>query len=259
MKQVTIIKIGGNIIDDEKALVNFLDAFSEVEGPKILVHGGGKLATELATKLGIETQMNNGRRITDAETLKITCMVYTGWINKMISAQLNAKGVKALGLSGADLFIILSEKRKSTPIDFGFVGDVKEKGIDVSQLASFLESGITPVVAPITSDSEGQLLNTNADTIAFSLARSLSSIYKVQLIYCFEKNGVLHNSEVIPVLRPQEFAMLKENNSISGGMIPKLENAFAAVEKGVNKVIIGHASDLHLLIKNHGGTHITIH
>ena len=185
MKNLTIIKIGGNVIDDEKSLKKFISDFSRLKGPKLLVHGGGKLATKLSEQLGIETKMTEGRRITDAETLKTVTMVYAGWINKSITAQLNSKKTKAIGLCGADMFLIPAKKRKKTNIDYGFVGDLQENEINTKYLEFFLRQNIIPVIAPITSDKNGQLLNTNADTIASSLATALSKSYKTKLIYCF--------------------------------------------------------------------------
>jgi acetylglutamate kinase len=257
MKELTIIKIGGAIIDDEIALKKFIGNFIKINGPKLLVHGGGKMATELSDKLGVKIKMHQGRRITDADTLKITCMVYAGWINKNITALLNAQGNPAIGLCGADLSILSSVKRNTEPIDFGFVGDVVEKNINIKQLSYFLEQHITPVIAPITSDLTGQLLNTNADTVASVLATALSRNYNVKLVYCFEKNGVLNNSKLLETINQEEFIALKKNNMITDGMIPKLDNAFDALEKGVDQIMIGHAANINQLIQNHGGTRIT--
>ncbi|MBP7810258.1 MAG: acetylglutamate kinase [Bacteroidia bacterium] len=254
MKTLTIIKIGGNVIDDEKSLKKFLSDFSKLKGLKILVHGGGKLATQLSEQLGIETKMLEGRRITDAETLKTVTMVYAGWINKTITAQLNSKKVKAIGLCGADLFLIPATKRKKTKIDYGFVGDVLTDKINIKYLELFLSQNIVPVIAPITADSKGQLLNTNADTIASSLAVALSKLYKIKLVYCFEKNGVLNGKKVIKSINSETFISLKENQIIINGMIPKLDNAFSALKKGVKEVVIGNSSQL---LKQNAGTRIT--
>ncbi|MGZ3932932.1 MAG: amino acid kinase family protein, partial [Bacteroidia bacterium] len=180
-----------------------------------------------------------------------------GWINKNITAKLNARGQAAIGLCGADLMMIPSVKRSSIPVDFGFAGDVSRKDINVLHLSQFIERGVCPVIAPITSDSHGQLLNTNADTIASAVASALSVAYHVKLIYCFEKDGVLHHSELLKSISRSEFAVLKEKKIITDGMIPKLENAFSAAGAGVSQVIIGHAANINTLIQNHGGTSIT--
>ncbi len=255
MKKICIVKIGGNIIDDPKKLEDLLKNFAEISGPKILVHGGGKLATELSEKLGIVTKMHEGRRITDEATLKVTTMVYTGWINKNIAAKLNAYQCKAIGICGADVFIIPSVKRTHSEIDFGFVGDVIEEKINIDLLEMFLEEGMIPVIAPITSDDSGQLLNTNADTIASTLASALSKKYLVDLIYCFEKEGVLVDNEVIKMMNQALFEEMKRKEIVTDGMIPKLENAFHAFKNGV-KVTIGHAKNIKQLIEHHGGTNI---
>jgi acetylglutamate kinase len=256
-KPITIVKIGGNIIDDPKALKQFLKNFSSIPSPKILVHGGGKLATELSSKLGIKTQMVEGRRITDAETLKVTTMVYAGWINKSITASLNAKNKNAIGLCGADISIIPSTIRKKGKIDYGFVGDVVPGKTNSKAIKRFLKQGMVPVIAPITSDKKGQLLNTNADTIASSLAIGLSKTSKVKLVYCFEKPGVLNGKKVISSIDPGDYIKLKNRNIINGGMIPKLDNAFSAAQNGVKEVIIGNANKLNKLLKANAGTRIT--
>ncbi|MGZ3865122.1 MAG: acetylglutamate kinase [Bacteroidia bacterium] len=253
MKKLYIIKIGGNIIDSEKELDQFLNSFAAIDGLKILVHGGGKLATELSAKLNIETKMIHGRRITDADTLKITAMVYAGWINKNIVSKLQSKNCNALGLSGADGKCILTEKRKVKDIDYGFVGDILPQGIDTAFIQNVLEFGVTPVFSPITSDLNGQLLNTNADTIASALAGALSELYNVHLVYCFEKRGVLSDkndaSSVIEKIDSINYEELKTNGTIADGMIPKLDNAFVAKDEGVSYVVIGHANDLQKIIK----------
>lgn len=256
MNNLTIIKIGGNIIDDEKKLSAFIAKLSKIKSQIILVHGGGKLATELSTKIGIETKMIEGRRITDFETLKVTTMVYAGWINKNITAQLNSKKINAIGICGADLFLMPGEKRKKTEIDYGFVGDVKEKEINTKALQFLLKNKILPVIAPITATKKGQLLNTNADTIASTLAVSLTKKYKVKLIYCFEKNGVLQNDKVIRKINPENYSDLKKNKVVKDGMIPKLDNAFNALNKGVKEVVIGNAMNINKLILSHAGTSI---
>ncbi len=257
--QLSIIKIGGNIIDDEVRLAAFLDNFAAVPGKKILVHGGGKLATKVAEGLGIQQQMVDGRRITDAETLKIVTMVYAGTINKNIVAQLQARGCPAIGLTGADGNAILSHKRTNANIEYGYVGDVDV--VNTSLLTSLLLLDKTLVFAPITHDGKGQLLNTNADTIAQELARGLSATFEVSLIYSFEKSGVLLDAEdetsVIGRINPSYYEELKSIGAIFAGMIPKLDNAFAALRSGVSRVIIGKAEELPQLLAGSSGTTIT--
>lgn len=259
VESVHIIKIGGNIIDDETKLSSFLRSFAAVEGKKILVHGGGKLATRLADQMGIQQQMVDGRRITDAETLKIVTMVYAGYINKNIVAQLQAYGCNAMGLTGADGNLLLAHKRTHATIDYGFVGDVD--AVNTSLAKSLLDQDITIVTAPITHNAKGDLLNTNADTIAQELATSLARLYQVSLIYSFEKTGVLldvnDENSVIPEMDPAYYNELKQQQLIFAGMIPKLDNAFAALAKGVSKVIIGKAEELPGLVAGSAGT--TIH
>jgi len=263
MESLIIIKIGGNIIDDEKSLLPFLQNFSAINSKKILVHGGGKLATQLAGKLGVEQTLIDGRRITDAETLKIVTMVYAGYINKNIVAQLQTNGINAIGLTGADGNSILAHKRNHPTIDYGFAGDVDAINSDL--LSALLEKDITIVFAPITHDKKGQLLNTNADTIAQELAKGLSKKYKVTLIYSFEKAGVLldvnDENSVIRKLDWKYYQQLKpsspdDGGKIFAGMIPKLDNAFAALNSGVDKVIIGKAENLKELINGSSGTTI---
>lgn len=243
-KELTIVKIGGNIIDSKEKLNSFLEKFNTIKGAKILVHGGGKLATDISAKLGIEAKMVNGRRITDLQTLEIVAMVYSG-INKAMAAQLNSIGTKSIGICGADLGMIPAQKRAIGDIDYGYVGDILPNDIPADYWTLFLESDVCPVVAPITADATGQLLNTNADTIASSLAQALSKLYTVKLIYCFEKNGVLKNhadeNSVLPIIKAQEYTELHRRKIISDGMIPKLDNAWEAVRQGVDKVIIGNA------------------
>lgn len=253
-----IIKIGGNIIDDEKVLSSFLKKFAAIEGNKILVHGGGKLATRLAEKLGIEQQLIDGRRITDAETLKIVTMVYAGYINKNIVAQLQANQCNAMGLCGADGDAILAHKRKHPILDYGFVGDVD--AINTGLLISLLDQHIAIVFAPITHDQQGLLLNTNADTIAQELAKGLSDHFDISLIYSFDKSGVLLDADddntVISEITPTYYNQLKAKQKIFAGMIPKLDNAFSALNSGVKKVIIGKAENLNELISGESGTTI---
>ena len=259
MDKLFIIKIGGNIIDDEQKLSSFLDDFAAIEGKKILVHGGGKLATKMAEQMNIPQQMIEGRRITDAETLKIVTMVYAGYINKNIVASLQARQCNALGLCGADGDSILAHKRKHPVMDYGYVGDVD--AINAGLVSSLLEKNITPVFAPITHDQQGQLLNTNADTIAQELAKGMSHAFEVSLIYSFEKSGVLldadNDTTVIPVINPASYKKLKAEEKIFAGMIPKLDNAFAALDSGVKKVIIGKADHLSDLLKGKAGTTIS--
>jgi acetylglutamate kinase len=255
---VYVVKIGGNIIDDETKLSAFLQSFAAVKRKKILVHGGGKLATKLADQMGVKQQMIDGRRITDVETLKIVTMVYAGYINKNIVAQLQSHGCNAMGLTGADGNLVKAHKRVHPTIDYGYVGDVD--AVNAGLLQSLLEQDIAVVAAPITSDGNGHLLNTNADTIAQEIATALGKIFSVSLIYSFEKSGVLldvnDENSVISKLTPAYYAELKTAERIFAGMLPKLDNAFAALQKGVNKVIIGKAEQLHQLITGEAGTTI---
>src|SRR5687768_12386073 len=266
MSSLTVIKIGGNIIDDESKLSIFLEQYAAIKGKKILVHGGGKLATKLADQLNIPQQLVDGRRITDAETLKIVTMVYAGYINKNIVAKLQANGENAIGICGADGNAILAHKRiPSSPlaeggIEYGFAGDIDK--VNVSFFTGLLEQEISIVVAPITHDGKGQLLNTNADTIAQEIAKALSEYYSVQLIYSFEKAGVLKDanddSTLIKDINPSSYKQLKESAAIFAGMIPKLHNAFAALNSGVEKVVIGKAENLEELISGETGTTISL-
>lgn len=252
MSQLTILKIGGNIIDVPYLLEKFISDFVKIEGPKILIHGGGKLASELSAKMGIETKMHEGRRITDYETLKLVTMVYAGLINKEIVAGFQKDGCNAIGLSGADANIIPATRRAPHPIDFGYVGDVNPQMINDRFLFSLLSMGITPVICAITHDGNGSLLNTNADTIASSIAIAMSKHYSTKLVYCFEKNGVLldpdDDDSVISLITYDHFQNLKKEGIISKGMIPKLDNAFKAISNGVSEVEIKHASNLNLQI-----------
>ena len=259
MDKLIIIKIGGNIIDDEKKLSSFLKHFAQINEKKILVHGGGKLATKLAEQLNVSQQMVDGRRITDADTLKIVTMVYAGYINKNIVALLQGNGCNAIGLSGADANAVLAHKRVHATMDFGYVGDID--AIDVSFFKNLLQQDLTPILAPITHDKKGQLLNTNADTIAQETAKGLSAVYQVELIYSFEKDGVLLDvndpASVVKELNPDYYLELKQQGSIFAGMIPKLDNAFTALNRGVKKVIIGKAEEIGGLINGEKGTSIT--
>lgn len=256
MQKLYIIKIGGNIIDDETKRSSFLEKFAGVDGAKILVHGGGKLATRVAEAMNIPQQLIDGRRITDAETLKVVTMVYAGAINKNIVAALQARGINALGLCGADANVILAHKRVHPTIDYGFAGDVDAVNSDFISL--LLQQNISLVFAPITHDGKQTLLNTNADTIAQELAKAMSHLYDVSLIYCFEKNGVLldaaDDESVISSIDPTGFEKMKAAGTISAGMIPKLQNAFAALDAGVKAVLIGHADNLPALVQYKSGT-----
>lgn len=258
MQALTVIKIGGNIIDDEAKLSSFLKDFALLDGKKILVHGGGKLATKLAAQLNIPQQMVEGRRITDGETLKLVTMVYAGLINKSVVAQLQAAGCNALGLTGADGNAVLAHKRQLKDLDYGFAGDVD--AVNGGLLNLLLEHDVAPVLAPITHDRKGQLLNTNADTIAQETAKALSAFYNVQLVYAFEKSGVLLDADdensVIPLITPHTYAELKAAGRVFAGMVPKLDNAFAALSNGVKKVLIGKAENIHALAAGHAGTSI---
>jgi acetylglutamate kinase len=243
---LTVIKIGGNIIDDARELKYFLFDFATISGLKVLVHGGGKSATKMAQSIGLVPEMIDGRRITDAAMLEVVVMIYAGQINKDIVAQLQANNDNAMGFSGADGNLIQSEKRNHPTIDYGFVGDVQK--VNSSLLQTLLDTGITPVFCAITHDKQGQLLNTNADTIASEVAIALSEIYDVTLNYCFEKPGVLFNSEddtsVIELMNTELYLKLKSEKAIHSGMIPKLDNCFNSMHKGVQHIKIGHHSML---------------
>ena len=244
--KLTIIKVGGKIVEEKETLNQLLHDFSSIDGFKILVHGGGRSATKLAAQLGIESKMVDGRRITDAETLKIVTMVYGGLVNKNIVAGLQAVGVNALGLTGADMNIIRSDKRPVKEVDYGYVGDVKE--INAPLLVSLIRQGIVPVLAPLTHDKQGNILNTNADTIAGETAKALAGYFDVTLMFCFEKKGVLsdenNDESVIPCIDRKTFKRYVASGVIQGGMIPKLENAFQAIDAGVHEVIITKASEI---------------
>lgn len=251
MEKVTIVKVGGAVVEDAEQLGLLLKAFSGIEGRKVLVHGGGRRATQVAKSLGIESRMVNGRRITDAPMLQVVTMVYGGLVNKTIVARLQAAGINALGLTGADIDIIRSHKRPVKDIDYGFVGDVDRT--DGEALRTLIEAGITPVIAPLTHDGHGNILNTNADTIASETAKALAQHYDTTLVFCFEKQGVLANPDddesVIPVITREDFARYVADGTVSGGMIPKIENAFRAIDAGVSRVIITIATAID---GNHG-------
>ncbi|MCQ2058305.1 MAG: acetylglutamate kinase [Bacteroidaceae bacterium] len=246
---LVIVKVGGKIVEDNDTLQQLLKDFAAIPGKKILVHGGGRSATAMATRLGIESKMVDGRRITDADMLQVVTMVYGGLVNKNIVAGLQAKGLNAIGLTGADGNVIRSVKRPVKDIDWGFVGDVE--AVNTDTLTTILNQDMIPVLAPLTHDGNGQLLNTNADTIAGETAKALSRIYKVTLVYCFEKPGVLlhedDDNSVIPYISYYDFPRLVEDGTISGGMIPKLQNAFSALQAGVTSVLITKASNLDTL------------
>ena len=248
MTPLHVIKIGGNVIDNSENLHSFLKDFTALDGYKILVHGGGKVATQLSETLGIEAKLVDGRRITDIETLKVVTMVYGGLINKNIVAQLQRYGNNAIGLTGADGDFIRAKKRPVKTIDYGFVGDIDDKSINPKNISSLLEAGFTPVFCALTHDGEGQLLNTNADTIASALAVSLSKLYSTTLIYCFEKKGVLQDinddDSIIRELDPIRYEELKRKQIIHSGMLPKLDNAFTAIACGVKAVVIGKSDEL---------------
>lgn len=255
MKPLTIIKVGGKIVEQPDTLSQLLNDFASIPGSKILVHGGGRSATQMATRLGIETKMIDGRRVTDSEMLQIVTMVYGGLVNKNIVAQLQARGINALGLTGADMNVIRSHRRPAQPIDFGFVGDVDK--VDGSRLAELISAGIVPVMSPLTHDGNGSLLNTNADTIAGEVAKAMTPYFDVTLTYCFEKAGVLSDenddNSVIPHITQNDFLRLKDEGVIQGGMIPKLQNSFDAINAGVSQVVITKAD----AIGTDAGTKIT--
>ena len=246
MEKLTLVKVGGKIVEEPDTLALLLRDFTSIEGFKILVHGGGRSATKVAAQLGIESRMVNGRRITDEDMLRVVTMVYGGLVNKNIVAGLQALGVNALGLTGADMNIMRSDKRPVGDVDYGFVGDVKE--VQADTLAMLIRQGIVPVLAPLTHDKQGHLLNTNADTIAGEAAKALARYFDVTLVFCFEKKGVLRDENdeesVIPRLDRAAFTQLTQEGIIQGGMIPKLENAFQAIDAGVKEVIITKASEL---------------
>lgn len=239
-EKLTIVKVGGKIVEEEEPLQQLLSDFSAIPGKKVLIHGGGRSATKMAAQLGIESKMVNGRRITDAEMLNVVTMVYGGLVNKTIVSRLQAEGVNALGLTGADMDIIRSHKRPVKDIDYGFVGDVET--VNGELLADLIQKGIVPVIAPLTHDGKGHILNTNADTMAGETAKGLAQYFDITLLFCFEKKGVLKDpnddDSVIPYINEETFKQLVNEGVIQGGMIPKLENSFDAIHAGVHKVII---------------------
>ncbi len=247
-QKLFIVKIGGNVIDKEENLHRFLMDFSKIDNPKILVHGGGKIATRIGEKLGIVSQYVDGRRITDDATIDLATMVYGGLVNKKIVAQLQALGCNAVGLTGADGNTIPAHRRPVKETDFGWVGDIEAEKINTELFGQLLKAHISPVCAPLTHDQQGHILNTNADTIASSVAVALSRAFSVRLIYCFEKKGVLENTEdensVIAAIDKYSYAKLKAADKLFAGILPKLDNAFSAIDSGVDEVLIGHAADL---------------
>ena len=247
MEKLTVVKVGGAIVEDPARLAGLLNNFTALPGHKVLVHGGGRRATKVAAALGIETQMVQGRRITNAEMLEVVTMVYAGLVNKNIVAQLQARQINAIGLTGADLDVMLSHKRPpKNGVDYGFVGDVDE--VSCKWLDTLIKAGAVPVMAPLTHNGHGTLLNTNADTIAAETAKAMANLYEVTLVYCFEKPGVLaqadNDNSVIARITRQEFETLSEKGIIQGGMLPKIQNALNAVDQGVARVVITQATDL---------------
>lgn len=242
-EHLTIIKVGGKIVENSESLNALLKDFAAVEGKKLLVHGGGRSATQMAARLGVETKMVDGRRITDEAMLEVVTMVYGGLVNKRIVAGLQTLGIDAVGLTGADMNIVLSDKRKVSAVDYGWVGDVKR--VNAEAVATLIESGCCPVVAPLTHDGCGHMLNTNADTMAGEMAKAMAAHYDVTLMFCFEKPGVLadenDDSSLIPTITPAVLDDLKRRGVVSGGMIPKLDNAIACVSAGVESVVITQA------------------
>ena len=255
MEKLTLIKVGGKIVEEQATLSRLLASFAAIPGRKVLVHGGGRSATAMASRLGIESRMVGGRRITDKAMLEVVTMVYAGLVNKNIVAGLQAQGVNALGMTGADMNILLSDKRPVGEVDYGYVGDVRR--VDAAALSALIEMGVVPVIAPLTHDGQGSMLNTNADTMAGETAMALASRYEVSLVYCFEKRGVLRDenddNSVIAEMTRQQFETYRAEGVVQGGMIPKLENAFDAIHHGVREVIITRADAIG---QPHEGTRI---
>ncbi|RFM30251.1 acetylglutamate kinase [Deminuibacter soli] len=247
-ERLFVIKIGGNVIDAEQNLAAFLDDFAKVEGKKILIHGGGKIATKIGEQLGIESKYVNGRRITDSDTIDLVTMVYGGLVNKKVVAQLQSRGCNAIGLTGADGNMIPATRRPVKDIDYGWVGDVQATGLPLDTCRILLAHSLVPVFAPLTHDGQGHILNTNADTIASSIATALSNSYDVRLIYCFEKKGVLEDvnddNSVITLITKDKYRALLAEDKLFAGILPKIDNAFAAIDTGVKEVLIGDAKDL---------------
>lgn len=248
MDKLDIIKIGGSIIEDDEAMSSFLDDFSRLNSPKILVHGGGSKVTSLSDRLGVDVKIKDGRRITDSDALEIAVMVYAGLLNKTVVAKLQARGCNAVGLSGADLNVIPARKRVHSSIDYGFVGDIESNDMNSYLVRRLMDENVVPVFCAITHDTNGQLLNTNADTIAASLAVALSSAYEVSLTFCMDIAGVLKNVEepgsLLESLNIRDYQKLKRSGVITSGMIPKLHNGFEALEKGAARVTVKHSKNL---------------
>lgn len=248
MEKLLVVKIGGNVIDSQASLQSFLKDFAAIDSKKILIHGGGKIATKIGDQLGIQSNYINGRRITDDATIDLVTMVYGGLVNKKIVAQLQTFQCNAIGLTGADANLIPAIKRPVIDMDFGWAGDIESKHIKTETLELFLEKGLVPVFASLTHDEQGQMLNTNADTIASSLAVALSVIYNVRLIYCFEKKGILENindeASVIKLINKTTYQKLLSGQKLFAGILPKIDNAFAAIDAGVDEVLIGDAKDI---------------
>lgn len=240
MDKITVVKVGGKVVENEASLETLLEGFCAIKGHKLLVHGGGRMATTIGDKMGIESKYIDGRRITDKETLKVVSMVYGGLVNKSIVAGLQAKGCNAIGLTGADMNVIEAHKRPVKDIDYGFAGDIDK--VNAALLSELIHKEVVPVMAPLTHDTKGGMLNTNADTIASEVARALTEFFEVSLVYCFEKKGVLlderDDESVIPELKRETYKTYVDEGKISGGMIPKLDNAYASIDKGVKEVII---------------------
>lgn len=247
-KTLNIIKTGGNVLDEPAALEAFLRDFAAIPGPKILIHGGGKIASTLGARLGLQPQYVQGRRITDDATLELVTMVYGGLINRQLCARLQALGCNALGLTGADGNVLRASKRPAGAVDYGWAGDTAPGQVNTGALHQWLEQGLTPVLAPLTHDGQGQLLNTNADTIASVVAQAMASSYAVHLVFCFEKKGILEDPEdeqsVISVLTKEQYRQMQAQKTVRDGILPKLDNAFAAVAGGVQTVIAGSAADI---------------
>ena len=254
-EKLLLVKVGGKVVENPSALNQLITDLSNVEGRKVLVHGGGVLATKTASALGIETIMVEGRRVTDDKMIDVVTMVYAGLVNKRVVSLLQSKSTNAIGLCGADMNVILSDKRPVKTVDYGWVGDVKK--VDGKALSTLIESGVVPVLAPLTHDGQGHILNTNADTIAAETAKGLAAYYDVTLVFCFEKQGVLadanDDNSVIASLNHQQYEAYKSEGVITDGMIPKLDNAFSTIENGVKEVVITHANSLNDLTQ---GTNI---
>lgn len=257
MEKLTVIKVGGKIVEEPDSLARLIDDFAKVDGKKILVHGGGRSATKIAADLGIASTMIDGRRVTDLPMLRVVTMVYGGLVNKTIVAALQSRGVNAIGLTGADMDIIRSHRREVRDVDYGFVGDVDR--VDADALARLIDAGVTPVVAPLSHDGHGSMLNTNADTIAQEVARAMARLYDTTLTFCFEKPGVLadenDDSSVITSINPEVYRRLRDEGIVSGGMIPKIDNAFKALSSGVSEVVITRADAIG---NPEAGSHITL-